>query len=109
MVKTPRNVPEPAKLISNRRKWTVRYQRILATAARGDWATNDAKKVLSAALYRLAHGKCVFCESPLDVGSGALHREDGEPRSRFRMGEPAAVLSPVQSIQGQCGSRKCLT
>ena len=67
MVKTPRNLREPAKLVSNRRKWTGRYQRILAGAARGDWATRDAKRTLSAALYQLAHGKCVFCESPLEV------------------------------------------
>ena len=74
MVKTPRNIPEPAKLVLNRTKWTSRYRRILAGAGSGEWATRDAKKTLSAALYRLAHGKCVFCESPLGV-SGHLEVE----------------------------------
>jgi len=74
MVKTPRNAPEPAALVLNRRKWTARYKRIVAGGAGGDWATRDAKKTLSAALYKLAHGKCVFCESPLEV-SGDLEVE----------------------------------
>jgi uncharacterized protein (TIGR02646 family) len=74
MVKTPRNVPEPTKLVSNRIKWTLRYQRILSAGMGGDWATRDAKHVLSVALRQLAHGKCAFCESPLEV-SGDLEIE----------------------------------
>ena len=74
MVRTPRNVPEPGELVANRSKWTVRYKRIVAGAAHGDWATRGAKRALSVALYKLAHGKCVFCESPLEV-SGDLEVE----------------------------------
>lgn len=82
MVKTPRNVLEPAKLILNRTKWTFRYKRVLAGEARGEWATRDAKKTLSAALYRLAHGKCVFCESLLGV-SGHLTVEHYKAKTRY--------------------------
>ncbi len=74
MVRTPRNVPEPRELVANRSKWTVRYKRIVAGVAHGDWATRGAKRALSVALYKLAHGKCVFCESPLEV-SGDLEVE----------------------------------
>jgi uncharacterized protein (TIGR02646 family) len=74
MVRTPRNVPEPGALGANRSKWTARYKRILAGAAQGDWATRGAKRALSVELYKLAHGKCVFCESPLEV-SGDLEVE----------------------------------
>lgn len=74
MVRTPRNVPEPATLAVNRARWTVRYKRIVAGSARGDWATRDAKRALSVALYKVAQGKCVFCESALEV-SGDLEVE----------------------------------
>jgi uncharacterized protein (TIGR02646 family) len=74
MVHTPRKLPAPPKLESNAARWTDRYRRIHAGEAKGDWATRDAKKLLSAALYKLAHGKCVFCESPLEV-SGDLEVE----------------------------------
>lgn len=77
---TPRNVPQPVKLASNRMKWTARYKRIVAGAAHGDWATRDAKSALSVALYGLAHGKCVFCESPLEV-SGDLEVEHYRAKS----------------------------
>jgi uncharacterized protein (TIGR02646 family) len=69
MVRTPRNIPAPGALRSNAAKWTERYRRILAGRARGDWATQEAKRLLRAALRELAHGKCVYCESLLDVTS----------------------------------------
>jgi len=74
MVRTPRNVAEPGILRTNRARWTLRYKRIVAGAAGGDWATLNAKKVLKTVLYKLSHGKCVFCESPLGV-SGNLEIE----------------------------------
>jgi len=74
MVHTPRHLPAPPKLVSNAARWTARHQRIHAGEAKGDWATRDAKRLLRAALYKLAHGKCAFCESPLGV-SGYLEVE----------------------------------
>ncbi len=74
MVRTPRNIPVPTALASNAAKWTRRYQAVLASGTRGDWATPGAKRMLCAALRELAHGKCVFCESPLEV-SGYLEVE----------------------------------
>jgi uncharacterized protein (TIGR02646 family) len=74
MVETPRNVAEPPTLVANRTKWTLRYTKIAAGSARGDWATRDAKRALSAALRKLAYGKCVFCETALEV-SGFLEIE----------------------------------
>lgn len=36
-----------------------------------DWATPQAKRVLRKALRNLTHGKCAYCESRLDVSTGA--------------------------------------
>ncbi len=74
MVKTPRRVSPPSSLGSNRHRWTTRFERIRAGSCKGDWATVACKRALSAALYKLAHGKCVFCESALEV-SGDLEVE----------------------------------
>jgi hypothetical protein len=38
-----------------------------AVPQKGDWATPSAKKDSGAALRGLAHGKCVYCESALEV------------------------------------------
>ncbi|MGO9262796.1 MAG: retron system putative HNH endonuclease [Bryobacteraceae bacterium] len=80
MVRTPRNIPAPEALKSKAAKWTARYQRILAGNVRGDWATKGARRLLCAALRELAYGKCVFCESPLEV-SGYLEVEHYHPKA----------------------------
>ena len=67
MIRTRRRSPPPPELVANRGEWTARFKRILAANSKRDWATRRAKRILSAALYGLAHGKCVFCESPLEV------------------------------------------
>src|ERR1035441_9343107 len=67
MVKTPRRTPPPAPLVKNRLRWEARFQR-LPHGSR-DWATPVCKRALAAALRELAHGKCVYCESALDVTS----------------------------------------
>jgi uncharacterized protein (TIGR02646 family) len=74
VIRTPRNVPAPQSLAANSTRWTLRFKQILAGTQTGDWATRGAKRDLSAALYKLALGKCVFCESPLGV-SGDLEVE----------------------------------
>jgi len=67
MVHTPRTLPPPSQLVKHRAKWTARFQATLSGGARKDWATPHAKSVLRTALRELAHGKCVFCESALEV------------------------------------------
>src|ERR1035438_2563495 len=67
MVHTPRTLPPPPQLVKYSKKWTVRFQAVLNANPPRDWATAHAKKVLRAALRELARGKCVFCESALEV------------------------------------------
>ena len=67
MVRTPRHQAPPAELVRNQVRWTRRWQEIRAGRKKGEWATETAKKVLRPALERLAHGKCVYCESLLGV------------------------------------------
>jgi uncharacterized protein (TIGR02646 family) len=67
MVHTPRIVPAPPQLIKHGKRWTARFQAGLAAGGQSDWATPQAKRVLRAALRELAYGKCVFCESALEV------------------------------------------
>ena len=67
MVHAPRTSPAPSELIKHGARWTARYQSIASGSSTGDWAPQSAKKVLRAALRELAHGKCVFCESALEV------------------------------------------
>jgi uncharacterized protein (TIGR02646 family) len=62
MVHTPRHAPPPAQLVKHGKRWTARFQ-----SGRGEWATRQAKQVLGVALRALAHGKCVYCESALEV------------------------------------------
>jgi uncharacterized protein (TIGR02646 family) len=62
MVHTPRRTDAPEQLVRNRDKWTDRF-----VAGGGDWATRKAKQILRQALHPLAHGKCVYCESALEV------------------------------------------
>ena len=75
MVRTPRNIPVPTALASKAAKWTRRYQaswRAATSAAIGQHQAQSG--LLCAALRELAYGKCVFCESPLEV-SGYLEVE----------------------------------
>ena len=67
MVHTPRTLPPPSQLVKHGAKWTARFQATLAGGARQDWATLHAKRVLRTALRGLAYGKCVYCESALEV------------------------------------------
>jgi uncharacterized protein (TIGR02646 family) len=67
MVHTPRTVPPPPQLIKHSKKWTVRFHAVLNSNPPRDWATAHAKKVIRTALRELAHGKCVYCESALEV------------------------------------------
>jgi len=67
MVHTPRHARTPACLSRHGINWSNRFLSILAGSRKGDWATRDAKRALREELYRLAHGKCVYCESPLEL------------------------------------------
>jgi uncharacterized protein (TIGR02646 family) len=67
MVHTPRTLPPPPQLIKHGKRWTARFRAGLAADGQSDWATPQAKSVLRAALRELACGKCVFCESALEV------------------------------------------
>jgi uncharacterized protein (TIGR02646 family) len=67
MVHAPRTFPPPPQLVKHSKKWTLRFQAVLNANPPRDWATPQAKKVLRAALRELAHGKCVYCESALEV------------------------------------------
>jgi uncharacterized protein (TIGR02646 family) len=67
MVRTRTRAEPPAQLIANASRWTSRFQAILNGRHSGDWATGLAKRALGLALRELAHGKCVYCESALDV------------------------------------------
>lgn len=59
----------PQFLIDNRDRWTQRWIEILAGTRNGDWATQTAKRKLSAALIPMTRGKCAYCESRLEVTS----------------------------------------
>jgi uncharacterized protein (TIGR02646 family) len=67
MVKTRPRPTAPDQLLANARRWTDRFESILNGSQKGEWATRSAKKTIGAALYSLAHGKCVYCESVLGV------------------------------------------
>lgn len=67
MVHTPRTSPPPPELIKHGKRWTSRFQAIASGSAKGDWATRSAKQVFAMALRGLAYGKCVYCESALEV------------------------------------------
>ncbi|MGA2593346.1 MAG: retron system putative HNH endonuclease [Bryobacteraceae bacterium] len=67
MVHTPRTLPPPSQLVKHRTKWTARFQAARKSGSQRDWATSHAKRVLRTALRGLAHGKCVYCESALEV------------------------------------------
>lgn len=67
MVRTRARADPPAQLLRQAARWTARYRAILDGTKKGDWATRGAKKALSSTLRELAHGKCVYCESALDV------------------------------------------
>jgi len=80
MIHTPRRSAPPADLLRHKIGWTDRYCRICATGQRLDWATKAAKRILKPLLYALAHGKCVYCESALEV-TGALEIEHYTPKT----------------------------
>src|SRR5262249_46555262 len=65
MVRTPPRAPAPEALVRHSERWSGRFHRI--RAAGGDWATRTAKRILRRALFPLAHGKWVYCESALEV------------------------------------------
>lgn len=67
MVHTPRHSAEPTAFTQRKPEWTTRFHEIHAGTRTGDWATRNAKRILRAHLYSMAHGKCVYCESALDV------------------------------------------
>jgi uncharacterized protein (TIGR02646 family) len=67
MVHTPRSLPTPTQLVKHGKRWTARFQAALNARSQSDWATAHAKRILRAALRDLAYGKCVFCESALEV------------------------------------------
>jgi 5-methylcytosine-specific restriction endonuclease McrA len=67
MVHTPRTSPPAAELVKHGKRWTARFQAIASGSPKGDWATPSAKKLLSTVLRGFAHGKCVYCESVLEV------------------------------------------
>jgi uncharacterized protein (TIGR02646 family) len=64
-----RRGPPPASLLRYGATWTQRWLEIRGAVRSGDWATQNAKKILSEELRNLAHGKCAFCESVLEVTS----------------------------------------
>ncbi len=65
MVHTPRRGACPPELTSNAVRWTERHQKY----PNRDWATPTAKRILRSALREMAHGKCAYCESALEVTS----------------------------------------
>ncbi len=67
MVRTRVRPPAPDQLLANARRWTDRFEAILNGSQKGEWATPAAKRTISLALRGLAHGKCVYCESTLEV------------------------------------------
>ncbi len=67
MVRTRTRPGPPGPLLTNAARWTTRFEAILKGTQKGDWATLSAKKALGPALRELAHGKCVYCESALDL------------------------------------------
>jgi len=69
MVRAPRRPAPPALLVKNRGKWEKRFTQLQAGLCKGDWATPGCKRALASALRALAYGKCVYCESALDVTS----------------------------------------
>jgi uncharacterized protein (TIGR02646 family) len=63
MIHTPRRYACPAHLAANADGWTKRFQQ----NPRREWATRKAKGILRPVLCELAFGKCVYCESVLEV------------------------------------------
>lgn len=69
---------EPAALSENRVEWVQRWERRYACGS-SDWATDSARKAIRDALRPMTHGKCVYCESELEV-SGWLEVEHYEAK-----------------------------
>ena len=67
MVHTPRLLPPPSQLVKHGKRWTARFQSSLNAGRPIDWATSHAKAILRTALREIAYGKCVYCESALEV------------------------------------------
>jgi uncharacterized protein (TIGR02646 family) len=64
-----RRGPPPHSLATRGAAWTSRWLAIHAGQQKGDWATTATKKLLASEVLKLAHGKCAFCESLLEVTS----------------------------------------
>jgi uncharacterized protein (TIGR02646 family) len=82
MVRTPRHATAPLALSVARARWTIRFLRIHRGERVGDWATSTAKRVLKEPLDAMAHGKCVYCESALNV-TAALQIDHYVPKSVY--------------------------
>jgi len=110
MVHTPRHTAEPAEFTERRQDWTDRYQEIHSGTRTGDWATPRANRILKKHLYSMAHGKCVFCESALDVTAVLeiehLPSQDTPPNPSIRVGQPSALLQHLQRFQRRRSSRR---
>src|ERR1700691_890118 len=59
----------PSQLTRFHALWTERWLRITRGESSGDWATKTAKGAIYVELRRLAHRKCAFCESKLELTS----------------------------------------
>jgi uncharacterized protein (TIGR02646 family) len=67
MVRTRSRPAAPEQLLASARRWTDRFEAVINGTQSGDWATRGAKKIIGLALRGLAHGKCIYCESALEV------------------------------------------
>lgn len=109
MVHTPRTQPPPFQLVKYSKKWTARFLAALKSNPRRDWATTYAKQVPRTALREMAHGKCVFCESALEVTTyhakgehdhqGAVLKPDAEdPEPYFWIHPDTGKLEPHPNL-----------
>ena len=67
MVRTRRRLSPPAYLVKNRLKLEARFRQLPRGSSK--WATAGCKRSLIAELRKLTHGKCVYCEHMLEVGT----------------------------------------
>jgi uncharacterized protein (TIGR02646 family) len=70
MIHTPRP-SAPARLARKQQAWTARYLTIFAGDSGKDWATPVAKRLIREALLSMTRGKCIYCESILELTSRA--------------------------------------
>jgi uncharacterized protein (TIGR02646 family) len=67
MTRTRRRPVASTGLIRQRQVWSARWIDIHAGRKTGEWATRRAREILKVPILELTCGKCVFCESPLEV------------------------------------------